>query len=139
MGKRKKSSRKPTGPRKREPLATNFKCVFCNHETAVTVKIDKKGGVGNLNCKSCGQTFQTGVNYLSQAVDVYADWIDACDAVAKDSGGTVDGVPPAIRRPNQPQASARAGLAPGEKYTDEDDGFIDDDGVDAEADYADDD
>lgn len=71
---------------------------------------------------------------------MYADWIDACDAVAKETEGTGAGVQPAIRRPNQPQPPARAGLAPGEKYTAEDDGFIDDDGADAdEADYADED
>jgi transcription elongation factor Elf1 len=65
MGKRKKSARKPTGPKKREPLATTFRCVFCNHETSVSVKIDKKAGVGNLSCKSCGQSFQTGINCAS--------------------------------------------------------------------------
>ncbi|KAL2013443.1 hypothetical protein VTN00DRAFT_968 [Thermoascus crustaceus] len=50
MGKRKKSSRKPQGPK-----------------------------------KVCGQRFQTGINYLSAAVDVYSDWVDACDAVAKNA------------------------------------------------------
>ncbi|PGH16904.1 hypothetical protein AJ80_05048 [Polytolypa hystricis UAMH7299] len=84
-GKRKKSSRKPQGPKKREPLATTFSCLFCNHENCVTVKLDKKLGLGNLSCKICGQRFQTGINYLSAAVDVYSDWIDACDAVAKDT------------------------------------------------------
>ncbi|KAG8532018.1 uncharacterized protein KY384_003654 [Bacidia gigantensis] len=92
MGKRKKSSRKPQGPKKKEPLPTNFPCLFCNHEKSVSVKIDKKGGVGELSCKVCGQQFQTGINYLSQAVDVYSDWIDACDAVAKETNNaqTVD-------------------------------------------------
>ena len=28
---------------------------------------------------------------LSAAVDVYSDWIDACDAVAKDRGGLDEG------------------------------------------------
>ncbi|OAP56725.1 hypothetical protein AYL99_08837 [Fonsecaea erecta] len=85
MGKRKKSSRKPQGPRKREPLATTFTCLFCNHEKAIQVKLDKKAGVGNLFCKICGQKFQTGINYLSAAVDVYSDWIDACEDVAKEA------------------------------------------------------
>lgn len=47
------------------------------------VKLDKKSGVGHLNCKICNQQFQCAVNYLSAAVDVYSDWVDACDAVAK--------------------------------------------------------
>ncbi|KAJ9611960.1 hypothetical protein H2200_003555 [Cladophialophora chaetospira] len=83
MGKRKKSSRKPQGPKKREPLATTFTCLFCNHEKSIQVKLDKKAGVGNLYCRVCGQKYQTGINYLSAAVDVYSDWVDACEDVAK--------------------------------------------------------
>ncbi|ODM23586.1 hypothetical protein SI65_01175 [Aspergillus cristatus] len=85
MGKRKKSSRQPQGPKKREPLPSTFACLFCNHENSIVVKLDKKLGLGNLSCKVCGQRFQTGINYLSAAVDVYSDWVDACDAVAKDA------------------------------------------------------
>ncbi|KAI5302283.1 Uracil phosphoribosyltransferase, synthesizes UMP from uracil [Ascosphaera pollenicola] len=85
MGKRKKSSRKPTGPRKRDPLPSTFECLFCNHEKCVVIKLDKKLGLGNLECNICGQRFQTGVNYLSAPVDVYADWVDACESVAKNT------------------------------------------------------
>ena len=70
--------------------------------------MDKKAGTGGLMCKVCGQQFQTGINCqyshcgfcfhqdyaadravldLSAAVDVYSDWIDACDAVAKEAVG----------------------------------------------------
>ncbi|KAF8471920.1 transcription elongation factor Elf1 like-domain-containing protein [Kalaharituber pfeilii] len=86
MGKRKKSS-KPQGPKKREPLATTFSCLFCNHEKSITCKLDKKASVGTLFCKVCAQTFQTDINSLSAPVDVYSDWIDACDAVTRESGG----------------------------------------------------
>ncbi|QKX60806.1 uncharacterized protein TRUGW13939_07952 [Talaromyces rugulosus] len=90
MGKRKKSSRGPQGPKKKEPLATTFDCLFCNHENAVIVKLDKKLGLGNLSCKVCGQRFQSGINYLSAAVDVYSDWVDACDSVAKTKANDYD-------------------------------------------------
>ncbi|GFF60640.1 Elf1-domain-containing protein [Aspergillus udagawae] len=90
MGKRKKSSRQPQQPKKKEPLPTTFACLFCNHENSVIVKLDKKLGLGNLSCKVCGQRFQTGINYLSAAVDVYSDWVDACDAVAKDTASKYD-------------------------------------------------
>lgn len=43
----------------REPLATSFKCVFCNNETSVTVQLDKKNHIGTLNCRQCGQSFQS--------------------------------------------------------------------------------
>ncbi|KAK7417320.1 hypothetical protein QQZ08_011663 [Neonectria magnoliae] len=83
MGKRKSSS-KPMGPKRADPLPTTFTCLFCNHEKSVTVKLDKKAGVGQLDCRICGQKFQCAVNYLSAAVDVYGEWVDAADAVAKE-------------------------------------------------------
>ncbi|OAA44917.1 hypothetical protein NOR_03671 [Metarhizium rileyi] len=89
MGKRKKSSRKPMGPKKSDPLPTTFTCLFCNHEKSVSVKLDRKAGVGQLDCRICGQKFQCAVNYLSAAVDVYGEWVDAADAVAK--ADTVNG------------------------------------------------
>lgn len=89
-----------------KPLPTTFACLFCNHEEAVSVKMDKKAGTGELSCKVCGQQFQTGINCkyilkgliyviynrlvrlmfldLSAGVDVYSDWVDACDVVAQD-------------------------------------------------------
>lgn len=85
MGKRKKSSRKPQGPKKREPLPTTFMCLFCNHERSIEIKLDKKVGVGNLECKVCGQKFQCGINYLSAPIDVYSEWVDAAEAVAQEA------------------------------------------------------
>ncbi|KAH8821709.1 hypothetical protein F5884DRAFT_768782 [Xylogone sp. PMI_703] len=116
MGKRKKSSRKPQGPKKNEPLTTVFPCLFCNHEKSVTVKLDKKAGVGNLSCKVCGQKFQCAVNYLSAAVDVYADWVDACDAVAKEANGNGDLLP----------GSRMSGAGARRDRDDDDDDIIDD-------------
>ncbi|KAG5936275.1 hypothetical protein E4U59_005103 [Claviceps monticola] len=83
MGKRKKSSRKPMGPKKADPLPSTFTCLFCNHEKSVSVKLDRKAGVGQLDCRICGQRFQCAVNYLSAAVDIYGEWVDAADSVAK--------------------------------------------------------
>ncbi|KAI1331928.1 transcription elongation factor [Xylariaceae sp. FL0255] len=77
MGKRKKSSRKPQGPKKREPLAKEFTCLFCNHDKSVTVKLNKKLGVGELSCAVCGQSFQCGIHSLMDAIDVYSEWVDA--------------------------------------------------------------
>ncbi|KAF1362183.1 Elf1-domain-containing protein, partial [Lizonia empirigonia] len=107
----------------KEKLPTTFQCLFCNHEKSVSVSIEKKSGVGNLQCKVCGQTFQTNINYLSAPVDVYADWIDACDAVAKEA---------AAGRATE-RSMNRTGALP--KPVDDDDGFIEHDDVDAEGDY----
>lgn len=45
-----------------EALPKKFTCLFCNHEEAVTVSLDKKAGVGQLDCAVCGQTFQCAIN-----------------------------------------------------------------------------
>lgn len=83
MGKRKKAAKAPT-KKKAEPLATTFPCLFCNHEKSVSAKIDKKAGVGHLSCKVCDQSFTCSINYLSAPVDVYSEWVDACEKVAND-------------------------------------------------------
>ncbi|KAF7846010.1 hypothetical protein BT93_L5610 [Corymbia citriodora subsp. variegata] len=129
MGKR-KSAAKPAAKKKREALSTAFQCLFCNHENSVTVKLDKKSSTGDLSCKVCGQSFQTGINYLSQAVDVYSDWVDACDAVAKDAADST-------RKSGEDSyggsgAPARAQRGAG-AVEDDDDGFIENDELDAEA------
>jgi len=36
-----------------------------------------------LTCKVCGQGNICEINYLSAAVDVYADWVDKCDEAAR--------------------------------------------------------
>ncbi|KAK9381781.1 uncharacterized protein V2V93DRAFT_334273 [Kockiozyma suomiensis] len=79
MGKRKKSTRKPAQRRAREPLPTVFSCLFCNHEKSVICRMDKKLNLGFLNCKICGQNFQTSINKLSVPVDIYSEWIDAVE------------------------------------------------------------
>ncbi|KAI2641800.1 Elf1-domain-containing protein [Hypomontagnella submonticulosa] len=108
MGKRKKSSRKPQGKKKNEPLPTVFTCLFCNHEKSVTVNMNKKSGVGELECKVCGQRFQCGINYLSAPVDVYSEWIDAADAVAKDdAGGTTSASASGYRMGSKQSAAGR--------------------------------
>ncbi|KAG9195963.1 hypothetical protein G6011_01084 [Alternaria panax] len=116
---------------KKEKLPTTFQCLFCNHEKSVSVSIEKKSGVGNLQCKVCGQTFQTNINYLSAPVDVYADWIDACDAVAKEAAkGSVDTARSTNRMGRMPTAH-------NQEEDDGDGGFIEHDEPDAEGEYAD--
>lgn len=127
-----------------EPLATTFPCLFCNHEKSVTVKLDKKAGVGQLSCKVCNQQFQCAVNCLpppsatkdppantslaidlSAGVDVYSDWVDACDAVAKEHGEEHgrDGFAPSRSSAAVGRTSARAAA---DEDDDNDDDIIDD-------------
>lgn len=128
MGKRKKAS-KPQGAKKKELLPTTFQCLFCNHDKSVVVKMDKKGGVGYINCKVCGQDWSAGINFLSAPVDVYADWVDACDEAAKEAikDGEDSGVAyrePAAATRKVPSTNTRGGADGGDE---EMDGFIEND------------
>lgn len=40
---------------------------------------DKTRNTGRITCRVCLEDFQTTINFLSEAVDVYNDWIDACE------------------------------------------------------------
>ncbi|XP_050702035.1 transcription elongation factor 1 homolog [Eriocheir sinensis] len=79
MGRR-KSKRKPPPKRKNiQPLDTQFNCPFCNHEKSCEVKMDKPRNAGRVSCRVCLEDFQCSINYLSEPVDVYNEWIDACE------------------------------------------------------------
>ncbi|KAG7806878.1 hypothetical protein KL921_004672 [Ogataea angusta] len=71
----------------KQKLDTQFSCLFCNHEKSVNCTMDKKINIGSLSCKICGQSFQTPINSLSQPIDIYSDWVDACEAVAEQEAG----------------------------------------------------
>ncbi|KAA0201467.1 hypothetical protein HAZT_HAZT003675 [Hyalella azteca] len=80
MGRR-KSKRKPPPKRKAlEALDTQFTCPFCNHERSCDVDIDKDRSVGRVHCRVCLEDYQCHVNYLMEEIDVYNEWIDACEA-----------------------------------------------------------
>ncbi|KAK9879978.1 hypothetical protein WA026_008487 [Henosepilachna vigintioctopunctata] len=79
MGRR-KSKRKPAAKRKAiEPLEQEFNCPFCNHEKSCNVKMDKGRSIARITCRVCLEDFQTRINFLSDPLDVYNDWIDACE------------------------------------------------------------
>lgn len=82
MGKRKSSAKAPK--KIKQKLDTQFTCLFCNHEKSINCTIDKKANIGTLTCKICGQSFQTAINSLSEPIDIYSNWIDACEAVAEE-------------------------------------------------------
>ena len=86
----------------------------------MAVRVDRKKDLGILECKVCGQSFQTSISCewsyawpnrlidaddrwpsdLTLPVDVYADWVDACEAVARPRPSRVPASPsmPAMAR-----------------------------------------
>lgn len=80
MGRRKKASKPPPKRKIIEKLDTMFNCPFCNHERSCEVKLDRQRNTGLISCTVCLEDFQTSINYLSEAIDVYSEWIDACES-----------------------------------------------------------
>ncbi|KAG8274788.1 Transcription elongation factor 1 [Homalodisca vitripennis] len=73
MGRR-KSNRKPPPKRKAVvPLPVEFNCPFCN------VTMDRGRRSGRIACRVCFEDFQTTIHFLTEPIDVYNDWIDACE------------------------------------------------------------
>ncbi|PIL24086.1 hypothetical protein GSI_13838 [Ganoderma sinense ZZ0214-1] len=107
MGKRKKSSRKPAPSRRKDPLETNFTCLFCHHDKSVSVRINRKEGVAQLLCKVCDQRYQSKANHLTEPIDIYSEWIDAADAAEKEaSTSTRRTVASSSRAPRAPSVDS---------------------------------
>ncbi|KAJ1821509.1 hypothetical protein GGH91_001000 [Coemansia sp. RSA 2671] len=139
MGKR-KSSRKVA--KKEQPkLDTTFACLFCSHEKSVSVAMNRKIGIGSLKCKVCSATYQAALNPLSDAIDVYSEWIDACEEAKRQetislraTTATTTAAPTAQAPGRRRQESSTASVAnkrPGKdaavgRYDDDDDDDDDD-------------
>ena len=42
---------------------------------------DRKNWMGIIHCRVCNESYQTQINYLSEPIDVYSEWIDECERV----------------------------------------------------------
>ncbi|KAM3195271.1 hypothetical protein ACQJBY_071400 [Aegilops geniculata] len=76
----KMASRKKPAPK----LDTTFCCPFCNHPGGVSCTIDLKLLVATAVCYVCQEFYHTTAHYLTEPVDVYHDWIDACEKANQD-------------------------------------------------------
>lgn len=84
MGRR-RSKRKPPPKRKMiEDLPQTFTCPFCNSEESCEVKLDQTSRIGMISCNVCNENFSTVINYLTEPLDVYSEWIDACEEANDD-------------------------------------------------------
>lgn len=48
------------------------KLPFCFHR-------DKSRNSARIACRVCSEEYQTTINFLSEPIDVYNDWVDACE------------------------------------------------------------
>uniref|UniRef100_N1R446 Transcription elongation factor 1 homolog n=1 Tax=Aegilops tauschii TaxID=37682 RepID=N1R446_AEGTA len=74
------ASRKKPAPK----LDTAFCCPFCNHPGGVACTIDLKLYVASAVCYVCEEAYHTTAHHLTEPVDVYHDWIDACEMANQD-------------------------------------------------------
>ena len=44
------------------------------------VNMDKERNTGRVQCMKCFEDFQSSINFLSEPIDVYNEWVDACEA-----------------------------------------------------------
>lgn len=72
---RKKSQRgkRRVIPQKKEK---RFSCLECNREQMVVCALDHSKCKGLAKCLLCNYIFECPINRLSQAIDVYAAWVD---------------------------------------------------------------
>jgi len=84
MGKRKTSHKLP---KKLLPhLDKVFNCPFCNHSKTVEVLFERSKAQATVSCRICAANYMTmtsGKRYpvLTEAIDVYSEWIDECAKV----------------------------------------------------------
>ncbi|CAN0315311.1 unnamed protein product [Ectocarpus sp. 8 AP-2014] len=43
--------------------------------------MNKKEKTARLLCRMCDVNYEMTINYLTEPIDVYTDWIDECEAV----------------------------------------------------------
>lgn len=77
MGKR-KSTKAP--PKKQRPkLDTTFNCPFCNASKSVSCTLDHDREIGTAKCSLCAQHYSMNITHLTDPIDVYTEWLDACE------------------------------------------------------------
>jgi len=85
MGRRAKKA--PVQTKKRQVLQKRFKCPFCANDNAVECKMEHKKGTGNLTCRICDASFQMPIHHLHEPVDVFSEWLDACEQAERGENG----------------------------------------------------
>lgn len=46
---------------------------------------DKSSNSARITCRVCLEDYQTTINFLSEPIDVYNDWVDACETANKNA------------------------------------------------------
>ncbi|KYM75573.1 Transcription elongation factor 1 like protein [Atta colombica] len=65
-------------------LANHQESIYCQENLLKklpkpALNLDKSRSTARITCRVCLEDFQTTINLLSEPLDVYNDWIDACE------------------------------------------------------------
>lgn len=82
MGKRRRAQKKIV-TKKKQVVAKVFKCPVCSVENSVEAKLNFKENIGKLECKNCKKSYLTKINYLSEPIDLFSEWLDEIDRAEK--------------------------------------------------------
>jgi len=115
MGKRRRAAKKVV-KKVRQTVAKVFKCLFCNHEAAVTCQIDVKTMTGKLECGICGAKFQTQINTLTEPIDIFTEWLDETADLQAEAAKNL------VNRVNNRQTTQLSSSEPSNGGRDSDDG-----------------
>lgn len=47
-------------------------------------EMDRERNTGEVKCNECGEKWATKIHSLSEAIDVYSEWVDACEEANQD-------------------------------------------------------
>ncbi|CAN0891682.1 Transcription elongation factor 1 homolog [Linum grandiflorum] len=61
-----------------EKLDLEFQCPFCQNPKSVTCAFSKETSTAEARCFVCDESYWVPTNHLTEAIDVYTEWIDAC-------------------------------------------------------------
>ncbi|GMH69831.1 hypothetical protein TrST_g4701 [Triparma strigata] len=104
----------------RPKVATKFKCPFCNHTDSVECKLNNRSGTGSLSCRVCSAGFEMPVHYLTEPIDIFYEWLDACEREErKRREGNVDLLGSALGRRMEEKKNEKS-VALGEEDSDTD-------------------
>ena len=54
-------------------------CSLYATEKSVHCELDRERDVGQVRCTLCGEHWEDKINALSEPIDIYSAWIDACE------------------------------------------------------------
>ncbi|KAL6898102.1 hypothetical protein ACP4OV_006698 [Aristida adscensionis] len=75
----------PLKKKKALELETAFRCPVCKHDGSVECRIDLRRKAAPASCWACEARYAARADALTEAVDVYGEWVDECER-ARSSG-----------------------------------------------------